>query len=79
MPKLTGRELARRLRVLRPDVPIILCTGFSEAVQDRSPQVLGVSRVLQKPMRLHELAVAIREVLAAAAAGGTPGHTADPD
>jgi len=79
MPKLTARELARRLRVLRPDVPIILCTGFSEAVQDRSPQVLGVSRVLQKPMRLHELAVAIREVLAAAAAGGTPGHTADPD
>ncbi len=59
MPKLSGWELARQIHQIRPDVPIILSTGFSgELTQEQSRQA-GISRVLRKPYNIRELAQAL--------------------
>lgn len=63
MPKMTGFELARRLLEMRPGLPVILCTGFSETVT--RPQALraGIGCYLEKPHPVKELAIAVRQVL----------------
>jgi PAS domain S-box-containing protein len=63
MPHLTGIELARKLLKIRPQLPIILCTGYSEQVSDRKAQAHGIKAFLMKPLQLQELAQKIREVL----------------
>jgi CheY-like chemotaxis protein len=63
MPGLTGQELALRLRELRPELPVLLCTGYSSpALEDRA-LAAGVTRILQKPLLSGELAQAVREAL----------------
>uniref|UniRef100_A0A7C4RSP9 histidine kinase n=1 Tax=Desulfatirhabdium butyrativorans TaxID=340467 RepID=A0A7C4RSP9_9BACT len=63
MPNMGGIDFAKALRQIRPDIPIILCTGFSEiAVQERLKQA-GISRLLAKPLVLDNLANTVREVL----------------
>ncbi len=49
--------------VLQLDVPIILCTGFSELISKGEAQQLGVRKYLMKPLVKRKLAVAVREVL----------------
>jgi two-component system cell cycle sensor histidine kinase/response regulator CckA len=62
MPKLTGGELAARIGALRPQLPIILCTGFSQHVDsDSLPD--PVRKLLIKPITLSELTEAIRGVV----------------
>ena len=63
MPALTGVELARRMIEIRPGLPIILCTGFSEAMTAKKAQSLGFSALLTKPVVAAELATAIRRTL----------------
>ena len=63
MPRMSGLQLAQQIHALRPDLPIILCTGFSEAVSPESASRAGVGRVLAKPVSRKDLARAIREVL----------------
>lgn len=62
MPKMAGDEMIRQMRAIRPDLPVILCSGFSERI-DVQAEVLGVEKVLMKPVILAELAYAVREVL----------------
>jgi signal transduction histidine kinase/ActR/RegA family two-component response regulator len=62
MPGLTGERLIRELRRLRPDIPIILCTGFSHALDVAKAQVLGIDAFLLKPLVLKDLDLAIRQV-----------------
>jgi CheY-like chemotaxis protein len=64
MPQMTGETLARELRHLRSDIPIILCTGFSHTITAEKAQALGLDTVCMKPLVAHELGVAIRRVLA---------------
>ncbi len=64
MPHMTGLRLARAMRKVRPELPIILCSGFSELIDETETQALDIQRVLIKPFRHNELALAIREVLA---------------
>lgn len=71
MPRLTGLELTERLREIRPDIPIILCTGFSEAIDPENIQEKGISRLLYKPVLLPDLACAIREALESVQSGRT--------
>jgi DNA-binding NarL/FixJ family response regulator len=61
---MTGAVLARELRHLRANIPIILCTGFSAAVHPENASALGVQAVLIKPVPVSELARAIQQVLA---------------
>ena len=63
MPRINGMELARRIHEIRPDLPIMLCSGFSEPVPEDVARELGISRYIAKPMLAHELSCAIRELL----------------
>jgi CheY-like chemotaxis protein len=63
MPGMSGVALAAELRRLRPDIPIILCTGFSQAVTAETACELGINAVLMKPLESRDLALAIRRVL----------------
>jgi PAS domain S-box-containing protein len=63
MPDMTGDQVAAAVRARRPQVPIILCTGFSESITPEKAQALGISRMLMKPLGLAELARTMRELL----------------
>ena len=63
MPRLTGTELARELAALRPDIPVILCTGFSEMISREMAKDMGIREFLTKPVSRSELAESIRRVM----------------
>jgi len=65
MPHMTGERLAQALRRLRPDIPIILCTGFSHVMHAERAQELGIDAFLMKPLAMQELAQTIQQVMAA--------------
>jgi CheY-like chemotaxis protein len=64
MPHMTGIDLGRALRAIRPEIPLILVTGLMEELAPERVQSVGIRRVLKKPITAHELGVAIHEVLA---------------
>jgi PAS domain S-box-containing protein len=64
MPHLTGVELAGRIFERRPDLPILLTSGFSGGWTPDALQSIGVKRLLAKPISAESLAVALREALA---------------
>jgi PAS domain S-box-containing protein len=63
MPRMTGDELAKRMLALRPGLPVILCTGFSELIDEKKAAEIGIRRLLMKPFTKRELARTVREVL----------------
>ena len=63
MPKMTGGALSREIRKIRPDLPIIICTGFSEQLTNESFRELKIDAVLRKPVSAQQMAVTIRQVL----------------
>jgi CheY-like chemotaxis protein len=63
MPKMTGTTLAKVLRQIRPDIPLILCTGFSHLVDAEHANMLGIDAFLLKPLRAVELGATIQRVL----------------
>ncbi len=67
MPRLTGFDLAREAKKIRPDVPIIICTGYSDDIEADKAVRLGVSRLIVKPLSMDELARAVRSTLDSAA------------
>jgi len=63
MPVMTGVDLTKEILSVQPDVPIIICTGFSAQISSQRAEEIGVKRLLMKPLVIRELAVAIRDVL----------------
>jgi signal transduction histidine kinase/ActR/RegA family two-component response regulator len=63
MPGLTGIQLSTELLKIRPDIPIILCTGFSETVTREIALKAGVKEFIMKPLIKREIAAVIRHVL----------------
>jgi PAS domain S-box-containing protein len=63
MPGMTGKELALELLKIRPDLPIVLCTGLEEIITPEAARSLGIREYVLKPFRIHELASTIRRVL----------------
>ena len=63
MPNMTGMELAKALLKIRSDIPIILCTGYSEHINEDKAKANGVRAFLMKPVVLSEIANTIRKVL----------------
>ena len=63
MPNLTGVQLAAEIRKTRPGMPIIICTGFSEQMDDEKARALGINAFLMKPVARDQLAAVIRDVL----------------
>ena len=63
MPKLRGDELAKRLKSIRPEVPILLCTGNDQGLTPEFVSALGIARVLHKPMTVTQVAGAIYDAM----------------
>jgi PAS domain S-box-containing protein len=63
MPNMTGDKLARAMMKIRPDIPIILCTGFSERITEKNAGEIGIKELAMKPLVMRDLAEAIRKVL----------------
>lgn len=63
MPGLTGEALSRELLRIRPDLPIILCTGFSHIMSAEKAKALGIQGYLMKPLAIRDLVPIIRHVL----------------
>lgn len=63
MPEMSGMELVRELLDTRPDVAIVMLTGYGEGVTDEQAKLAGVSEYLMKPVSFHALTQAIRRCL----------------
>ncbi len=63
MPNMTGEELAQRLLAIRPDLPIILCTGYSEKITPEKAHRLGIRDFILKPLSIEKLAAKVRALL----------------
>ena len=63
MPHLTGKELATALLKIKPALPIILCTGFSETITEETAKRIGIKAFILKPIVMSDLAETMRKVL----------------
>jgi len=63
MPQMTGERLAGAMKTIRPDIPVIVCTGFSERISRDNAAALGIDGFLMKPIVKSELAGIVRKVL----------------
>ena len=63
MPKMTGFDMAKRLMKLRPEIPVILCSGYNEEVTDQNIKDAGIRAYLMKPMTKAALSKVIFDVL----------------
>ncbi len=63
MPKMNGATLTQKILALRPDMPIILCTGFSELVNETKARSLGVKAFAMKPLVRKSIAEIVRKAL----------------
>lgn len=63
MPKMTGDKLAKEILSIRPDTPIILCSGFSEKIDEEKAAALGICKYIEKPLNMSDFVMAVRKVL----------------
>ncbi len=63
MPKMTGADLAQRILALRKTIPILLCTGFSELINQEKAKSIGIKGYIMKPIISRQFAQVIRDVL----------------
>ena len=63
MPNLTGMELAKKILEMRPDIPILLCTGYSTEITDEKIREIGIRSVLMKPISIGDVSRVIRKEL----------------
>jgi two-component system cell cycle sensor histidine kinase/response regulator CckA len=63
MPKMTGDVLASELMKVKPNIPIILCTGFSARIDEKKAMMMGIRAFVSKPILKRDIAETIRKVL----------------
>ena len=63
MPNMTGDKLAVKILEIRPDIPVILCTGYSEQITEQRAKGIGIKAFLMKPLVMRDIADKIRDVL----------------
>ena len=63
MPQMTGADLAAAIIGIRPDTPIILCSGLSELLTPEKERLNGFREILMKPFVIRDLATTVRRVL----------------
>ena len=61
MPKMTGYELSQKLLGIRPDIPIVLATGYSNLISEKTATAAGIYQFLSKPVKISTLTRIIRE------------------
>jgi PAS domain S-box-containing protein len=63
MPKMTGLDLAGEIMKLRPAIPVILCTGYSDLVDTEKAGTIGIRELLMKPLASRQLAEAVKRAM----------------
>ena len=63
MPNLTGVQLAQNILQIRPDIPIVICTGFSDLISEEKAKKIGISGFLMKSLIMKNLAYCVRKAL----------------
>ena len=63
MPDMVGTDLATKVLRVRPDIPIILCTGYSPNISRESVTALGIKELAYKPLALDEMSSVVRRVI----------------
>ena len=63
MPQMTGGKLSGELKAIRPDIPVIICTGHSSLIDEEKAKEMGIDGYVTKPIVKREVAIAIRKVL----------------
>lgn len=63
MPNMTGDELAVELMKIKPDIPVILCTGYSKKISDETASIIGIRAFAYKPIVKADLAKTVRDLL----------------
>lgn len=63
MPNMTGKQLTKELLAIRPDLPVLLSTGYSDVITEEEARELGIRKYLMKPVKLENLKQEIDECL----------------
>jgi len=63
MPRMSGEDLLREVRRMRPELPVVLCTGYSASMTSERAHELGAAGYLTKPLSVNELALQVRRIL----------------
>ena len=63
MPQMTGDQLVKEILKVRPDIPTILCTGFSEKIDEEKAKKIGFHKYIEKPFDRRNLAMLVRQTL----------------
>ena len=63
MPRWTGIDLAARIMGIRPDIPVILCTGFTEMITEERAREMNIRAFVMKPLNLRDMAGIVKRVL----------------
>ena len=70
MPKMSGLDLAGKIRELRPDIPVVLCTGYSININEEQVLRQGLRDIIYKPILRRDMAVIVRKTLDSADGAG---------
>ena len=63
MPQMTGAQLAQKLMEIRKDIPVVICTGYSNMINAKKARSAGIAEYLMKPVDTRKMARIIRKVL----------------
>jgi DNA-binding NtrC family response regulator len=63
MPDMTGVDLSKEIMGIKPDLPIILCTGYSSVISEEEAKEIGIKGFAKKPVEVKDLAAMARQVL----------------
>ncbi len=63
MPNMTGDELAREMILIKPEIPVIICTGYSARINQQQAAAIGIRALVMKPVVKREIAAKVRKVL----------------
>jgi PAS domain S-box-containing protein len=63
MPQMAGYEMAEEMMNIRPDLPVLLCTGYSEEINEKMASNIGARALLYKPLTRQDLSATIRKIL----------------
>ncbi|MBF0303682.1 MAG: response regulator [Desulfamplus sp.] len=63
MPQMTGAKLAERVRAIRSDIPVILCSGYSALINEEKAKEIGIAAYMMKPVSMQDLGFTIQNVL----------------
>ena len=63
MPKMTGVRLSEQLKEIRPEIPVVICTGYSAAIDEKKADAIGIDGFVMKPIMMNDIAKTIRNIL----------------